>query len=119
LALLLGNSGEGAIEIAQRQPPCWVGCRYWKWPLIVEGDGEAFAHAAADAVYILVMHNGEEPGAKFGAALPETLLRYCTDEGVLDEVVCSGHVSGHCNSIAPQPRDFFFEKSTEFVHLTL
>ena len=51
--------------------------------------------------------------------LPATLLGNRSDEGVLDEVVCPGHVAGQRKSIPSQPRDFFFEKSTEFVHLTL
>jgi hypothetical protein len=40
-------------------------------------------------------------------------------EGVLDEIVGPGRVVGQGTSIAPQPRDFSFEKSTEIVHLTL
>ena len=47
------------------------------------------------------------------------LLCNRTDEGVLDQIVGPGHVVGQGTSIAPQPRNFFFEKSTEIVHLTL
>ena len=61
------------VEIAQRQPPRWIGCRCGGRPLIVELDGNAFAHAAPDAVYILVMHKGEEPGWEIGP-LPVMLL---------------------------------------------
>src|SRR5712675_924983 len=35
LTLLLGNSREGAIEIAQREPPCRIGCCYRGWAIIV------------------------------------------------------------------------------------
>jgi hypothetical protein len=73
-ALLSGNASEGTIEIAQRQPPCRIGCRCVEWPLVAELDGNAFAHAAPDAVYILVMHNGEEPSVEIGTALPVMLL---------------------------------------------
>jgi hypothetical protein len=47
------------------------------------------------------------------------LLCNRTDEGVLDQIVGPGHVVGQGTSIAPQPRNFFFEKSTKIVHLTL
>jgi len=33
------------------------------------------------------MHEGEEPGAEIGTALPEMLLRNRADESVLDEIV--------------------------------
>jgi len=69
-------------------------------------------------MHILVMDNGEEPGAKVGTALPVTLLGNCPDESVQDEVVCPGHVAGQYNSVAPQPWDLFFDKSTEAVHLS-
>lgn len=72
---------------SQQQPPCRIGCSCGGRPLIVEIDGYAFAHAAPDAVYILVMHKGEEPGAETGTPLPEILLRNRADEGVLDEIV--------------------------------
>jgi hypothetical protein len=85
-------------------------------PLIVELDGYAFAHAAPDAVYILVMHKGEEPGAEAGTPLPEILLRNRANEGVLDEIVGSGHVTGQRAGIAPQPRDLSLEKPTEITH---
>jgi hypothetical protein len=64
-----------------------------------------------------MMHKGEEPGAKIGTPLPATLLGNRADEGILDEIVCMGHVAGQCKSIAPQPRDFFFEKSTNSLIL--
>src|SRR5689334_25267084 len=77
----------------------------WGMATYRELDGHAFARAASDAVYILVMHEGEEPGAKVGTPLPATLLGNRPDEGVLDEIVCPGHVAGQRKSIAPQPRD--------------
>jgi hypothetical protein len=104
-----GNSGESTIEIAQRQPRRRIGCRCREWPRIVELDG-AFARAASDAVYILVMHKGEEPGAKVGTALPAALVGNRPDEGVLDEIVCPGHVAGQRKSISSQPRDFFIRE---------
>jgi hypothetical protein len=70
-----------------------------------------------DAVCIPVMHEGEEPGAEIGTALPEMLLRNRANESVLDEIVGPGNVAGQRKSIAPEARDFFFEKSTEIVHL--
>jgi hypothetical protein len=73
------------------------------------------SRAAPDAVYILVMHDGEEPGAKVRTALPEMLLRNRADEG---EIVGPGHGVGQRTSIAPQPRGFFFEKATEIVYLS-
>ena len=36
--MLLGNASASTIEIAQRQPPCRIGCRCGEWPLIVELD---------------------------------------------------------------------------------
>jgi hypothetical protein len=117
LALLLGNASQSTIEIAQRQPPRWIGCRCGGRQLIVELDGNAFAHAAPDAVYILVMHKGEEPGSEIGAALPVMLLGYRADEGVLDEIVGSRHVAGQRTSIPSQARYFSFEKPTEIGHL--
>lgn len=107
----------GAIEIAQRQTSCRIGSRCGEWPFFVELDGDAFAYAAPDAVYILVMHKGEEPGAEAGAALPAMLHRNRADEGVLDEIVGPRHVAGQRTSIASQARDFLFEKPTEIVHL--
>ena len=44
------------------------------------------------------------------------LLRNRADEGVLDEIVGAEHVACQRPSIAPQARDFFFEKPTEIVH---
>jgi hypothetical protein len=35
----------------------------------------------------------------------------------MNDVVCPGRVVAQCKSAAPQPRDFFFEKPTEIVHL--
>src|ERR1700730_9301297 len=69
LALLLGNSREGAIEIAQREPPCRIGCCYRGWPIIVNLARGAFAHIAPDTVYVQVMHKREEAGAEIGTAL--------------------------------------------------
>ena len=69
-------------------------CRCRGRPLLVELDGYAFAHAAPDAVYILVMHKGEEPGVEIGTPMPAMLLRYRADEGALDEMVGPGHVTG-------------------------
>src|SRR6267378_1172021 len=116
-ALLLVNSREGAIEIPQRQQLCRIGCRCGDWPRFVDPDDNAFPHAAMDAVCNLVVHEGEEPGAEIGTALPEMLLRNCADKSVLDEIVGPGHVAGQRKSTAPQARDFCFEKSTEIVHL--
>jgi hypothetical protein len=104
LALLLGNSREGAIEIAQREPPCRIGCCYRGWPIIVNlarGAG-AFSHIAPDTVYVQVMHKREEAGAEIGTALPAMLLCNRTDEGVLDQIVGPGHVVGQSTSIAPR-----------------
>jgi hypothetical protein len=56
-----------------------------------------------DAIYILVMHKGEEPGAETGTPLPEILLRNSADEGVLDEIVSqpgTGRGSTHEHSAA-------------------
>jgi Uncharacterized protein conserved in bacteria (DUF2252) len=79
-ALLLVNLCEGAIEIPQRQHLCRIGCRCRDWPRFVDPDDNSFPHAAMDAVCILVMHEGEEPGAEIGTALPEMLLRNRADE---------------------------------------
>jgi hypothetical protein len=103
------------LRIAQ-QPPCRIGCRFGERSLIVELDGNAFAHAAPDAIYILVMRKGEEPGLEIGTALPVMLPGNRADEGVLDEIVSSGHVTGQRTGIAPQARDCSFEKPTEIVH---
>jgi hypothetical protein len=46
------------------------------------------------------------------------LLRNRADEGVLHEIIGSGHIVGQRASIAPQARDFFFEKPPEIVHLS-
>ena len=73
-ALLIGNASESTIEIVQQQPPCRIGCRCGGRPLIVELDGYAFAPAAPDAAYILVVHYGEEPSAEISPALPVMLL---------------------------------------------
>src|SRR5207248_660882 len=67
-------------------------------------------------VYILVMHKGEEPGVEIGIALAVILPGNRADEGVLDEIVGSGHVTGQRAGIAPQARDCSFEKPTEIVH---
>jgi hypothetical protein len=55
-AMLLGNSGERAIEIAQRQRPRRVGWRYQEWARIIDRDGDAFAHAKSNSV-VAVRHN--------------------------------------------------------------
>jgi hypothetical protein len=47
------------------------------------------------------------------------LLRYRADEGVLDEIIGPGNIVGQRTSIASQVWDFGFEKSTEFVYLSL
>src|SRR5580704_19721024 len=73
LALLLGNSREGAIEIARREPPCRIGCCYRGWPMIVNLARGAFSHIAPDTVYVQVMHKREEAGAEIGTALHAAL----------------------------------------------
>src|SRR5271165_2679150 len=117
-ALLLGNASESTIEIAQRQPPYRIGCRCGERPLIVELDGNAFAHAAPDAVYILVVHYREEPSVEIATVLPAMLLRYRADESVLDEIIGPEHITSQRAGIASQARDFFFEKPPEIVHLS-
>jgi hypothetical protein len=93
IALLLGNS-RGAIVIAQREPPCRIGCCYRGWPIIVNLARGAFSRTAPHTGYVQVMHKREEPGAEIRTALPAMLLCNRADEGVLDEIVGPGHVVG-------------------------
>jgi hypothetical protein len=117
--LLLGNASESTIEIAQRQRPRWIGCLCGGGPLIVELNGNAFAHAAPDAVYILVTHKGKEPSLEIAIVMPAMLLRYRADEGVLNEIIGPEHIGGQRAGagIAPQARDCFLKKPTKIVHL--
>ena len=83
---------------------------------LVDRGGNALPYAASDDIDILVMHDGEEPGAKVGTRLPAVLFGDSADQGVLDEVVRPWPVAGQRAGVAPQPQDFFFEKPAKIAH---
>jgi hypothetical protein len=63
------------------------------------------------------VHYREEPSAEIAIVPPAMLLRYCAEEGVLDEIIGPEHIVGQRAGIASQARGFLFEKRTEIVHL--
>jgi hypothetical protein len=103
---------------AQRQPPCRIGFRCGEWPLIVELDGNALAHAPPGSVYILVVHYREEPSVEIAIVLLTMLLRYCADEGFLDDIIGPEHIVGHRAGIASQARDAFSRSQLKSFILT-
>lgn len=102
------NPCQSAIEIAHFEYSRRVASRH-------EGLGSPrrpwrkCPYAASDDIDILVMHDGEEPGAKVGTRLPAVLFGDSADQGVLDEVIRPWPVAGQRAGVAPQPQDFFFE----------
>src|SRR5438105_14195552 len=76
----------------------------------------AFAHRAADLVYILIMQDREEPGAQISSRFPEMLLGNCADEAALHEIVGSGGIPSEGPSVPPQPRNFILQKPGKIAH---
>src|SRR5438270_10785297 len=82
----------------------------------LQHDRCGIAHGAPDFVYILVVHDGEEPRAQIGADLPQMFLAKRADECFLHEVIRPSRITGQCTRIAPEPRDFPFETMVKIGH---
>jgi hypothetical protein len=116
-ALVLGNLSQRALQFAQLTRPGRIGRRDQALRTFVQLDGRVIAHEAPDLVYVLIMHNREEPGAQIAARLPQVFFLNSASECVLNEIVGVNRVPGQGAGVASQPRDFLLETMMEVAHI--
>jgi hypothetical protein len=75
-------------------------------------------HAALDAFYTLIMHNGEEPGAKGWYRTARNFASPLHGRGYPGRGRLPGTGLGSTPEHSGAAAGFLFEKSIEFVHLT-
>ena len=102
--LLLQKGGAGSWRHSQRR--CDVLHRYH----------HAFAHRAADLVYILIVQDREEPSGQIGPRYPEVLFDNGANEAALHEIVGSRRVASERPSVSSQPRNFILQKQVKIAH---
>ena len=100
LPLLLGKLRQGAVEVAQLERGALRRLDREHRGDILDRDADALAHRAAHVVDMLVVEDGEEPGAEVRAGLPEMRLRERPHEAALHEVVGARRVARQRAGIA-------------------
>jgi hypothetical protein len=58
---------------------------------------------------MLVVHQGEKPGAKIAAGGPEVLLGKRARQGILDKIIGAVHVADQRSRVTPQLGDLGFK----------
>ena len=115
-ALLLGQPGEGAVEVAQFERAALIRGSGQRRLGFVDRDRRAFTHRAADLIDVLVVQDGEEPCPQIRAFLPQVQLCQPAHQAILNEIVGGCRIAGQRASVAPQARNFGFDLPTEVGH---
>ena len=83
---------------------------------LLDCDAHPLAHRAAHVVDMLIVQDGEEPGAQIGAGLPQMLFGDGAGQAALNQIVGPRHIARQRAGIAPQPRDLNLEQPSEIAH---
>ena len=119
LPLLLWQLTQRAIEIAEPQRRALGRGHRQDRRHIVHGHIDALAHGAPDIIHVLIVENGEKPGAEVGAGLPQMRFRQRAGETALHKVIGADRIARQRASIAAQPGNLRFEKLAKSLHWRL
>src|SRR6516164_384794 len=116
LTLLGRQPGKRTVELNQLPPRGGVGGSDKGRGYVLDVDRRRFTHLAPHSIDVLMVHNGEKPGADIRSGLPQMKLCQCPQQRVLHKIICPVAGSRERPRIAAQPGNLLLDQTIKLRH---